>query len=259
MFDALLKLPALLGCLIFMAAVVMVGQSIYLASQKILFQDKLETLGDATRTIFLAVNLLVGLFLSLTLNDLGNRLIDINNSVEREAASITDVYNGLKHFNSTRASEIQLRLNEYTKAVIEDEWPSLAENRLSDRAEVLLREIISSVLSLETNNQIENSTWSRISADLDAISDYRLARHHHALSPPPFFLLVVIFGIVVVMVCLGLYPPTRPLVVLVSFYLAFVGLVVYLILALSNPFQGVPGVDTAPLEHVIEVMLQARQ
>lgn len=251
-------MPALQGGLISMAVMVVVGLSIYMVSQKILFKDKQETLGDATRTIFLAVNLLVGLFLSLTLNDLGNGLSDIKKAVQREAAAISDVYNGLKHFEPSTTREIQHQLLEYTSSIIDDEWPSLAENRLSDRTERLFREIVSSVLSLETDNQILSSSWNRISNDLDSISDYRLERLHHALAPPPFFLLVVIFGMVVVMVCLGLYPPSRTLFVLVSFYLAFVGLVLYLILALSNPFEGIPGVDTAPLEYVIEEMQKAR-
>ena len=56
------------------------------------------------------------------------------------------------------------------------------------------------------------------------------------------------------MVCFGLYRPLGPLVVLVSLYVFFVGLVLYLILAFSDPFQGIPGVDTAPLDYPIDRM-----
>jgi hypothetical protein len=242
-----------------MVTIVVMGHAIYITSQRFLFKGKQEALGDATRTIFIAVNLLVGLFLSLSLNDLSDGLSDIRYAVEREAAAISDVHNGLKHFGTAEADDIQLQLIEYTKAVIDDEWLTLAEHRLSDKAGTLLREIVSSVLRLQTNNQIEISSWNRISEDIDSISDYRHMRLHHALNPPPFFLLVVIFGIVVVMVCLGLYPLSRPLIILVSFYLSFVGLVVYLILALNNPFHGAPGVDTAPLTYVLEEMQKAHQ
>lgn len=254
MLDALVNLPALLGCLIFMTTIVVVGLVTYVASHKTLFKDKQDALGDATRTIFLGVNLLVGLFLSLTLNDLVASVGEVKDIAEREAVAISDVYNGLRHFHPDQAGDIQQKLIEYTSVLIEDEWPTLAEDRLSDRAEVLLREIGSSVLLLESDDRIENSSWKRISADIDLMSDYRLARLQGALTMPPFFLLVVIFGIIVVMVCLGVYPPSHSLVVLVSIYLSFVGLVVYLILALSNPFQGMLGVDTVPLEHVLKKM-----
>ena len=109
---------------------------------------------------------------------------------------------------------------------------------------------------LDTHSKMEDRTWIRISADLDSMSNYRLERLHYALSPPPFFLLVVICGMVVVMVCLGVYQPSRSLVFLVSFYLSFVGLTVYLILSLSDPFQGLPGVDPASLENVLNEMLR---
>ena len=85
MLDALLNLPALLGFLILMITFVVVGQAIRFASQKILFQDKQEALQDATRTVFLSVNLIVGLFLSLSLNGVVDELSNIQNEVQREA------------------------------------------------------------------------------------------------------------------------------------------------------------------------------
>jgi len=53
-------------------------------------------------------------------------------------------------------------------------------------------------------------------------------------------------------VCFGVYRPRGNLVLLVSLYTAFVGVVVYLILAMSDPFQGTLCVDPAPLEYVLE-------
>ena len=105
MLDALLNLPALLGSLIVMITFVVVGQAIRFASQKFLFQDKQEALQDATRTVFLAVNLLLGLFLSLSLNGVVDELSDIKDEVKPEAVAISDVYNGLGLFDTTRADD----------------------------------------------------------------------------------------------------------------------------------------------------------
>lgn len=255
MLDALLNLPALLGCLILMITFVVVGQAIRVASQKILFQDKQEALQDATRTVFLAVNLILGLFLSLSLNSVVDELRQIQDDVQREAVAISDVYNGLGIFDTASAGEIQLLLIEYTKALIVEDWPSLAKDRLADRPEVLLRKIWSTFPVLNTGSNKESFYFTRIGEDLDSLSNYRLARLHHALGHPPFFLLIVVFGMVVVTVCLGLYRASRALIFLVSLYLSFVGLVVYLILALSDPFGGVMSVAPTSLEYVLEEML----
>jgi hypothetical protein len=47
---------------------------------------------------------------------------------------------------------------------------------------------------------------------------------------------------------------TFALVVLLSLYAIFVGVVIYLMLAMSDPFQGAWGVDTAPMEYALEKM-----
>lgn len=259
LLEELLNLPPFLGCLILIAIIVVVGLVIYLSSCKILFKGEHDTLGDATRTIFLAVNLLVGLFLSLTLNDVANNVSNIEDIVGREATAISDVYHGLKHIDSPLSGDIQLQLIDYTKALIEEEWPSLANDRLGHQAELLLRKIGSNLHLLETHSKMEDRSWMRISEDLDSISNYRLERLHYALAPTPFFLLVVICGMVVVMICLGVYRPTQSLVILVSFYLSFVGLTIYLILSLSDPFQGIPGVDHASLKNVLTELLSIQK
>ena len=58
------------------------------------------------------------------------------------------------------------------------------------------------------------------------------------------------------MACFGPYQPQTPLVVLVSFYTVFVGLVLFLIVKLSDPFQGDISVDPTSLEYLVE-QLQA--
>jgi hypothetical protein len=140
--------------------------------------------------------------------------------------------------------------------VIDDDWPALANDELADRTTTLLRQLETAALNLKANNAIEEKMWTRIIASIDLISDFRVSRLQQALARPPFFLIVVLFGFFVTMVCFGLYKPLGPLVVLVTLYIFFVGLVVYLILAFSDPFQGVPGVDTAPLDFTIEKMRQ---
>lgn len=56
------------------------------------------------------------------------------------------------------------------------------------------------------------------------------------------------------MACFGAYRPQPPLVVLVFLYTVFVGLVLYLVLALSDPFQGYIGIVPTPFEYLVETL-----
>jgi hypothetical protein len=91
-------------------------------------------------------------------------------------------------------------------------------------------------------------------ADIDALSDHRVVRLDSALAQPPVYVYVLIFGFLSTLACFGVYRPHAPLIVLVTLYTLFIGLVVYLVLALSDPFQGSFGVAPTPFEYLVETL-----
>ena len=100
----------------------------------------------------------------------------------------------------------------------------------------------------------QEKLWSFIVADIDALSDHRFIRLDAALAKPPIYICVIIFGFLVTMECFGAYRPQGPLVALVSLYTVFVGLVLFLIVKLSDPFQGDIGVAPTAFEYLVEAL-----
>ena len=86
------------------------------------------------------------------------------------------------------------------------------------------------------------------------VSDHRFVRLDAALAKPPVYVNVIIFGFLVTMACFGAYRPQGPLVVLVSLYTVFVGLVLFLIVKLCDPFQGEIGVAPTAFEYLVETL-----
>jgi hypothetical protein len=80
-----------------------------------------------------------------------------------------------------------------------------------------------------------------------------MIRLDNALAEPPVYVLVIIFGFIVTTPCFGAYRPQAPVVALVLLYTVFVGLVLYLILTLSDPFQGI-GVQPTSFERLVETL-----
>jgi len=78
-----------------------------------------------------------------------------------------------------------------------------------------------------------------------------------ALMHPPIYTPVIIFGFLVTMACFGVYRLHLPLAALITLYMVFVGLVLYLVLALSDPFRGDIGVAPTSFEYLVEA-LQAK-
>ena len=256
MIEFVLALPTWAGGLVAVLLSTGLGLAVYGVSYKFISRYPGSDLKDPTGNLFRVVGMLVSLMLSLAFAEVIAELRAIETAIEREAVAISDTFHSLQRFDADGTREARALVIEYLQAVIDDDWPALADDRLGARAEALSRSLADSVLALKPANAVQEALWSRLLSDLDAASDYRFVRLDNALAQPPVYTYVVVFGFLITMACFGAYRPQVPLVALVSLYTVFVGLVLYLIVALSDPFQGDTGVAPATFEHLVE-MLQA--
>jgi hypothetical protein len=254
MIGFVISLPTWLGCLVTMSFTTVTGFVVYLASYKLISKYKLEGMKEPTNNLFRVVGMLVSLMLALAFSEVIVEMRTIRNAIQHETVAISDIYAVLKLFDVERTREIRTILIDYAQAVIDDDWPALADDRLSKRGGALKTQLAEGVLNLKPATPTQDKMLSYILADLDALSDYRVIRLDSALAKPPVYMYVIIFGFLVTMACFGVYRPQVPLVVLVSLYTVFVGLVLYLVLALSDPFQGSFGVASTPIEYLVETL-----
>jgi ABC-type multidrug transport system fused ATPase/permease subunit len=254
MIEFLLSLSTFTGSVLTMTISTALGIVVYVTSYKLISKYQTEEMKDSTNSLFRAVGILVSLMLSLAFAEVVVEVRAIENAIEREAVSIKDTYDDLQRFDAEKTRGIRATLVEYTQALIDDDWPALANDRLGQRASYLNGQLQKSAIELEPTTGAQKQLWSRILSDLDSASDYRLIRLDNALAKPPIYLYVVFVGFLITMACFGAYRPQAPLVVLVTMYTLFIGLVLYLILALSDPFQGGIGVDPGTFERLAENM-----
>jgi hypothetical protein len=256
--DVLLSFPMILGCFLFTGLTTAFGLAVYAVTfhlhQRRQTDAVMKEIEDVTGNLLRVVGWLFTLLLSLTFTNVMAERTAAENAIESEVRALADVHHVLRRFDLEGTRGIQAILVDYTQAVIDDDWPALAQGRLSERVDTSLLRLEDAVLNLKATGATEETLRSRAIADVDLISDYRMSRLQQAREQPPLVLIVVFTGYLVTMVYFGVYQPRRVVVGLISFYTAFVGVVIYLILAMSNPFQGVMAIDAAPLEYVIETM-----
>ena len=229
-----------------------VGLATYVLSYRLLAASQTKETRRATSGLFRVIGILVSLFLSLTFADVMLELNQIEASIEREAVMLEDIHRDLRRYDTVGADKAEVLLVEYIQAVIEFDWPALANDKLSEKARETLWFLENETLHLEVNTDIQKILRPRIISDVDMVSDLRLTRLEQALAKPPLFLIVVIFGFLATMACFGPHAPNRLTLVLLTFYTSLIGLVIYLILAYSDPFQGATGVDPVSLKYVLQ-------
>jgi len=254
MIDFLLSVSTLSGILISMVLATVVGLMAYGISYRLICRHGSDEFKGPTENLFGVVGVLVGLMLSLAFSEVVAEKRTIEKAVAREAVAIADLFNGLQQFDAEGTREIRSDLINYVQAIIKDDWAALANDKLGQQTGFLRKQISHSIIELDPNTEVQKELWSRLLSDLDAVSNYRLIRLDNALAKPPVYVYTVIFGFLVTMACFGVYLPQPRLVALASLYTVFVGLVLYLILALSDPFQGGFGVSPDTFEHLVETL-----
>jgi hypothetical protein len=198
--------------------------------------------------------MLVSLMLALSFSEVIIEMRTIRKAIQSEAVALSDIVSGLKLLDNEGTRDIQNTVIDYAKAIIDDDWPAMADGRLSQRVGKLKTQMAKGVLSLKAATPAKEKMVWYIIDDIDALSDHRVIRLDAALTKAPVYLYVIIFGFLVTMACFGVYQPQAALIVLITFYTVFVGLVLYLIIAMSEPFQSGIGISPAPFEYLVELL-----
>lgn len=186
--EFLLSLSDWLGGLISIVFTTAVGLGVYLISHKLIAKYKKGELIEPAGSLFKVVGILVGLMLSLAFGEIIIEWRNIQNSIKGEAVAISDTFIGLQQYDLEGTKSTREVLIDYIQAVVDDDWPALADDKLSERARALGRQVLEEVLNLEPANPTQELLKSRILNDVDRISDFRLNRLNAALAQPPVYL-----------------------------------------------------------------------
>lgn len=169
----------------------------------------------------------------------------VHKHIVNEAAAVADVYYGIENYfvndDKTAASSSQKAIVHYIRAVIDQEWPSLAvEKRLDKYAWKLYTEIGKDLLLLAPRNDYQRTIKNQLLKDWDAISQYRRAREAAALRDVPnFFWILAVTGFIAVIVPYYVFSPRPAHLLVIGVFAAFNGLVFAFILEMSQPFSGI--------------------
>jgi len=259
MIEFVGSLPTLFGGFVMMLLTTLSGLIVCMVSHKFISMYLRGDLKDAIGSLFRVVSILVSLMLALAFSEVIIEKQAVEKAIEREAIAVSDIFIALNYYDEQRAVEIQRILVAYAHSVVDDEWPALANDHLGPRTNALKQKFTEALLELNPVGRVQEKVWSTILVDVDVVSDNRLIRLDGALSKPPVYINVVFFGFLITMVFFGAYRPEPVLVALSSLYTVFVGLVLYLIIALSDPFHGGMAIEPTTFRLMAEILTSGLQ
>lgn len=246
MIDFLLDTNLFSGLILFVFSTVLFGLTVYLGAHALikgLLKKKHERMG---RVLFRVSASLLALILSITFANQRVDFFKISDSIESEASAIVDLKLDLDLFGTEEADNIETKLRKYVFGVSIDGWQSLKDNPFKSKSIVLFREIYTDLNSLSATTPLQEKLKAGLLEDVDRISDYlqvRLFSFNQKSSP---LIYISVFGLLVCMILFTVYPPDWITVGFLMLYVAFIGIVLYFILMMSNPLKGPLQIEPGP-------------
>ena len=252
MLAQFLNLPVAAGLVIFVLLIILLGLVPYFVARSLITKPVSGETKSVAESLFRISGALLALLISLTFADIRSDITRVKDSVELEAAQIVDMYNDLARYNSEEADALQLKIIEFTRTILDDEWEKQEESRKNSRAWELFGELQIGVLNLQPENERQKVLVTRLLQDLDEISDYRQERFYHADKDPPVYIFIALFGFVITMTLFSAHAPGLTSLLFMSLFGAFVAVVLYFSLAMSQPFHGPMSVSPGPFEVIYD-------
>ena len=252
MIDTLFSTSSVVSLLIFVFGMVFIGLIAYLIGYRLFGTSADSNTKEVATILFRAVGVLLGLMLSLNFANVRLEFVKIQDSVEQEAEEIGELAGDFKRFGSEAATILHEKLIDYVKIVINEEWPQLAKGSESQAAHKLFYEIEDGILALKPESQYQQDLRNRLLKDIDELTDYRLARVFSGNVSLKWFLIVVLIGFFMSSFLLCVNPLRLTTLIFISCYSSFIGIVLYSIVALNQPYQGFIQVSVKPFKTVYQ-------
>jgi hypothetical protein len=242
----------LLLAILFIAGAMGLAFGPYFLTRKLFLRRNTEKTYDLAGSVLFRIGALHALILALMFAHVTSLFLELRNAVTDEAAATADVYHDLERYENSEITEtIRRDLALYAGAVINDEWPLLANRQLSSDAWEQWRKVFDAILDFEPESPRQEDLRGFMLQNMADIARFRERRQIGAKgNVPSMFWVVAIAGFALISLPYFVFEPSPANMMLLCIFAAYNGLVLYVIYATGHPFDSPVAVDPAPFKVV---------
>ncbi|HUI20795.1 MAG TPA: hypothetical protein VLZ74_07090 [Methylocella sp.] len=212
-----------------------------------------DMVGFALSSYFVLFGLLLGLLSVATYQN----FTDVGSLVDKEASSIGSLYRDFSGYPQLIRGALQDRLREYARYTIEDGWPQMRNGVVPDGGTTRINELFKVLVGFQPAKESEIIFHTETLREFNNLIDLRRARLANVTTGLPAVLWwVVTFGALGNIVLIWLQKMQIHVHMILGGVLASIlGLVIFSIAALDNPFRGSVSVGPQSIALVYETLL----
>jgi hypothetical protein len=198
-------------------------------------------------TVFPFVTMTFAFFLGFSIATLWKMYNDADTYIAGETDSLVSMYRLAGEI--PQGETLQKSIQAYTNTVLEDEWPKMAEEKTSEKADALQDKIWDQVFKLTPAQGRDQTIYSNL---VKFLTEFNTARRNRLLlvdgSLPSFMWINLFVGCVFSIFCVYLMTQSdrRVQFIVDAILIAILVSNVYLIVLLDKPFQGIITVSNKP-------------
>jgi hypothetical protein len=215
-----------------------------------------EMVGLALSSYFVLFGLLLGLLAVATYQNYAN----VHNIVTNEASSLAALYREISSLPQPSRGQLQQRLREYTRYTIEEGWAQQRKGIVPNGEAVRSGLLIRTLMDFEPSNEREEIIYEdalRQSVHRNELSNERLSNVTTGL--PAVLWWVVAIGAAINMVLIWMQDMAFHIHLILGASLASIlGLVIFLIAELDNPFRGEVSIGPDAIAQVYKDVMKPR-
>ncbi len=203
--------------------------------------EKLKSCHEVGGYLLSVVGTMYAVLLGLIVVDAMTKFQTAREVVEQEANSLADVFLLANSFPEEKCHKVRVICNDYVKEVLTDEWPAMAEGKISQPARKAIVELMKEVMSFEPVTENQKAIYPIAVQEACQVWDFRRARTNMAQHGIPVVeWVVLIIGAIVTIVFTYFFglSDARAQMAMTAMVSLLISLNMYLVILFGAPFSG---------------------
>jgi hypothetical protein len=187
---------------------------------------------------------------------------DVENKVGEEASALAALYRDVSSFPEPKRPELQADLREYTHQVIDVAWPQQRRGIIPQNSAAALMAIQTHLASFEPATNGQKTLHAEAYREFDRIVELRRNRLRSAVSglPAPLWVVVLVGAFISIALTWFFDKRSRSMHFWMTvMFSGFLGLQIFLLAIMDNPFRGEISVGPEAFELVYEQLMKPLQ
>jgi hypothetical protein len=196
---------------------------------------------DVVSYFVAAIGVLYGLALGLIAVATWQNFSDLDSLVAKEASALAGLYRDLDGYPGPFRARVEEMLRDYTRFVIQKEWPAHRQGVKLEAGTRLLDDFENEVMGFEPTKEREKIAHAEVLRSLDTVVEQRRLRLQAVDTGLPASLWAVVLiggGLNIGLTYLFWVENVRLHAVLIALLAVSIALLIFLTIAMDNPFRG---------------------